>query len=350
MNVFITGNLGYVGPLLCKILRDYYPSVNIVGYDTAFFANDLLDLEVKPEYFVDTQHYGDIRDIKEEFLIGIDSVIHLAAISNDPMGVEFENVTEEINRSASVRLAQLSINAGVKNFVYASSCSMYGYSEGGARKETDPTNPLTSYAKSKIGTEEDVKNISLGNMIFTSLRFATACGWSPRLRLDLVLNDFVASAISVSKITVQSDGSPWRPLIDVEDMARAIAWAILRRKEEGGQFLAVNAGNNMNNFQVKVIADKVAEQLPGTIISINENALPDKRSYAVDFSLFESLAPNFVPQIKLEESIRRLIFNLNHLEFNDKDFRNSNFIRLNSLRKRIKNNKLSTGLRWIYNN
>jgi nucleoside-diphosphate-sugar epimerase len=199
MNVLITGNLGYVGPILCKVLRNYYPSVNIVGYDSAFFANDLVDLEVSPEYLVDTQHYGDIRDINDVYLKGIDSIVHLAAVSNDPMGVEFENVTSEINRSASVRLVQMAVNAGVKNFVFASSCSMYGFSDGGARKETDITNPLTSYAKSKIGTEEDVKSISLGNMVFTSLRFATACGWSPRLRLDLVLNDFVASAISFSK-------------------------------------------------------------------------------------------------------------------------------------------------------
>ena len=138
------------------------------------------------------------------------------------MGDKFEAVTGEINHEASVRIAKLAGERGVKNFVFASSCSMYGYAEGGARKETDPTNPLTAYARSKIGSEKAFAELDLDGMTITSLRFATACGMSDRLRLDLVLNDFVACAIASGEITVLSDGTPWRPLIDVEDMARAI--------------------------------------------------------------------------------------------------------------------------------
>ena len=170
---------------------------------------------------------------------------------------------------------------------------MYGQAETGARKETDPTNPLTAYARSKIGTEKDLKNMNLNEMNFTSLRFATACGWSNRLRLDLVLNDFVACAITSGEITVLSDGSPWRPLIDVEDMSRAIIWAINRHKDNGGQFLAVNAGSNNSNYQVIQIAKAVASLIPNTKILINKDALPDKRSYSVDFNLYEGLAPDF---------------------------------------------------------
>ena len=159
-------------------------------------------------------------------------MVHLSAVSNDPMGNKFEAVTGDINQKASVRIAQLAADRGVKNFVFASSCSMYGYAEGGARKESDPTNPLTAYARSKIGSEKAFAELDLGGMTVTSLRFATACGMSDRLRLDLVLNDFVACAIASGEITVLSDGTPWRPLIDVEDMARAISWAIVRKPGE----------------------------------------------------------------------------------------------------------------------
>ena len=138
---------------------------------------------------------------------------------------------------------------------------MYGSAGANSKKETDETNPLTAYAKSKIGLENDVSKINLRSMVFSSLRFATACGWSNRLRLDLVLNDFVASAVSSKKITVLSDGSPWRPLIDVEDMSRSIYWAMTRDIENGGQFLAVNVGSKKNNFQVKDLAFEVSKQI-----------------------------------------------------------------------------------------
>ena len=163
---------------------------------------------------------------------------------------------------------------------------MYGYTQGGARKETDPTNPLTAYARSKIGTENALKQMDLGGMTVTSLRFATACGMSDRLRLDLVLNDFVACAVTSGEITVLSDGTPWRPLIDVEDMSRAIAWAVQRSAADGGHFLAVNVGRDEWNYQVKDLAAAVAAAVPGTKVSINTAAPPDKRSYKVDFSLF----------------------------------------------------------------
>ena len=279
-------------------------------------------------------------------LTGIDSVIHLAGISNDPIGTEFENVTADINRHASVRLAKMSVKEGVKNFVFASSCSMYGQTDGRAKKETDITNPLTAYARSKIGTEEDMNNTDLGDMVFTSLRFATACGWSERLRLDLVLNDFVASAITTGKIEILSDGMPWRPLIDVKDMCRAIDWAMIREKFCGGQFLPINTGKNSFNYQVKQIANSVAELIPHTKVSINTNALPDNRSYSVDFSRYEKLAPDFQPITSLNESILNLIGGLKNVGFAIKDFRKSNYIRLNTLRKHIDNNRIGKDLRW----
>lgn len=183
-------------------------------------------------------------------------------------------------------------------------------------------------------------------MAVTSLRFATACGMSDRLRLDLVLNDFVACAISSGEISVLSDGTPWRPLIDVEDMARAITWAISRPADLGGKFLAVNAGRDECNYQVSDLAQAVARRLPGTRISINANAPPDKRSYKVDFSLYKALAPGWIPQVTLDQSIERLTEGLARMGFADKDFRNSPFMRLKTLERHIALGRLGEDLRW----
>ena len=346
MRILITGNLGYVGPVLTRFLRKHVRHAYLIGYDAGFFAHDLTGAQSSPESLLNEQHFGDIRSFPPELLKGVEAVVHLAAISNDPMGKEFELVTEEINQKASVHLALAASRAAVKNFVFASSCSMYGTADGGARKETDPTNPLTAYARSKIGTEDCLRAVNLGSMVFTSLRFATACGMSDRLRLDLVLNDFAACAITSGEISVLSDGSPWRPLIDVEDMARAIFWAVSRAVSQGGQFLAVNAGRDEANYQVKQLAQTVATHVLGTKVSINTAAPPDKRSYKVDFSLFKKLAPQALPEVSLDESIRRLVGGLKQMNFHRKDFRNSYLMRLNTLRNHISSGRLNQDLRW----
>ena len=348
MRILITGNMGYVGPVLTRFLRENIPDAELIGFDAGFFGHSLTGVDVLPEILLDQQVFGDIRELPPKLLDGTDAVVHLSAVSNDPMGNKFEAVTGDINQQASVRLAKLAAERGVKNFVFASSCSMYGYAEGGARKESDPTNPLTAYARSKIGAEKAFAELylGLGEMTITSLRFATACGMSDRLRLDLVLNDFVACAIASGEITVLSDGSPWRPLIDVEDMARALSWAIVRKPENGGKFLAVNAGHDDSNYQVRDLAEAVALQVPGTKVSINKNAPPDKRSYKVDFSLFKSVAPDHIPQATLDESIRRLCKGLTAMGFADKDFRNSQYMRLKTLERHMAAGHLGVDLRW----
>lgn len=346
MKVLITGNMGYIGPVLVRYLRRTAADVELIGYDSGFFAHLLTGSADLPEARLDAQHFGDIRDFPADLLDGVDAVVHLAAISNDPMGKEFEAVTTEVNRNASVQLAKLAAERGVRNFVFASSCSMYGSAGEAPRKEGDPTSPLTAYARSKIGTEEDLRGANFGDMVFTSLRFATACGMSDRLRLDLVLNDFVACALASGEITVLSDGTPWRPLIDVEDMARAIHWAIGRAAANGGRWLAVNAGRNENNVQVRELASAVSDQIPGTRVSINTDAPADKRSYQVDFSLYRSLAPDHQPQIGLRQSIERLREGLARMGFGDADFRASRHMRLNMLRDHLKSGRLGADLRW----
>lgn len=347
MRVLITGNMGYVGSVLTGFLRQRSSSMELIGYDAGFFGHALTGAERLPESTLARQYFGDVRDFPAELLEGVDAVVHLAAISNDPMGKEFEEVTGAVNRAASVRIARLAAERGVRNFVFASSCSMYGATEGSPRKEGDPTHPLTAYARSKIGTEDDLREAALGDMVFTSLRFATACGMSDRLRLDLVLNDFVACAVTRGEISVLSDGTPWRPLIDVEDMARAISWAIARTADNGGQWLAVNAGRDRNNYQVRDLAEAVARQLEGVSVSINTDAPPDNRSYRVDFSLFSALAPEHGPQVPLDLSITRLLEGFARMGFKDADFRDSPFMRLNMLRRHMVAGRLGPDLRWV---
>lgn len=331
MRILITGNMGYVGPVVAAHLRATIPGVTLIGYDTAFFADCLTTPEGLPEQVLDAQHFGDVRELPASLLRDVDAVVHLAAISNDPMGLRYEAPTAEINARASLRLAALAAEAGVSRFVFASSCSIYGFAEGGPRRETDALNPLTAYARSKVATEEALDAMAPRGMTVTCLRFATACGMSPRTRLDLVLNDFVAGAMAAGEISVLSDGTPWRPLIEVRDMARAIEWAITRDAAAGGRALSVNAGSDGWNLQVKDLAEACVREIPGTRLCINADAPPDKRSYRVDFGLFRKLAPNHQPRIGLVEAIRGLRDGLDAIGFADRHYREGRFIRLRVL-------------------
>jgi nucleoside-diphosphate-sugar epimerase len=345
MRVLITGNMGYVGPVLAAHLRARHPDAELIGYDTGYFGACLLAPGRAPEGVLDRQHIGDVRDLAPEVLDGVDAVVHLAAISNDPMGNRFEAATWAINHEASVELARKAAAAGVGVFVFASSCSVYGLSgDGRARAETDVLNPLTAYARSKVATEARLKEADLGGMKVRCLRFATACGMSPRLRLDLVLNDFVASALASGRIEVLSDGAPWRPLIDVEDMARAIDWAATA-SGHADAFLAVNVGRDDWNWQVRDLARAVAAALPGVDVQINTQAPPDRRSYRVDFGLYGVLAPDHQPQMSLEASIARIADGLRAAGFGDRDFRSSDLMRLRVLERLVRDGELDDGLR-----
>ena len=338
--------MGYIGPNLVKRLKTTYPDSNISGIDMGYFSHCLTGTPILPECRVDTQYFADIRDLSLEVLEGVDAVIHLAAISNDPMGNTFEDVTTAINYESSVKLAKLAKQVGVKKFVFASSCSMYGFAEGGPRTESAALNPLTAYARSKVKTEEEIEGLASDDFVVTSLRFATACGMSDRLRLDLVLNDFVAGAISSKAITILSDGTPWRPLIHVDDMSVAIDWAIGRDSSNGGTFIAVNAGSDEWNYQVKDLAEAVAKIIPGTSVSIDKNAQPDKRSYQVDFKMYRELAPNHQPQVDLESAIIGLRDGLLSMNFSDKDFRSSGLMRLKMLNSHLESGRLNENLQW----
>lgn len=347
MKILITGNMGYVGPGVVRHLRSAYPDARLIGVDTGFFAHCLTTTDGLPERRLDTQHFLDVRDLPDEIFADADAVVQLAAISNDPMGKAFEAITSDVNWKASVRIAHQAKKAGVSRFVFASSCSVYGLAEGGARDERAATNPLTAYARSKFATENSLEELANDDFVVTCLRFPTACGMSDRLRLDLVLNDFVASAVAAKKIQILSDGSPWRPLIDVRDMARAIEWAIARDPTAGGDFLAINAGRNDSNHQVRDLALAVQKAMPDVTIEINENAQPDKRSYQVNFDLYRELAPHHLPTTDLSRSIADLKNGLEAIGFADQNFRESDFMRLRVLSRLREGGLLDDELRWI---
>jgi nucleoside-diphosphate-sugar epimerase len=346
MKILITGNMGYVGPGVVNQLRKSFPESELIGFDTGYFAHCLTNSNILPEIKLDKQIFGDVRNFNPDLLNGVDSIVYLAAISNDPMGNRFEEVTKDINYKSAVKMAKIGKDRGVRSFVFASSCSVYGEADDFAKVETDRLNPLTAYALSKIAAEQDLEPLAGKDFVVTCLRFATACGFSNRLRLDLVVNDFVAGAVTSKRIDILSDGTPWRPLINVLDMARAIEWAVLRKTINGGNFLAVNTGSNNWNYQVKELALVVAEAIDGCKVTVNTDAPPDKRSYKVNFDLFNKLAPNHQPVFQLKTTIKDLVEALTKMGFDDANFRKSSLIRLNVISNLIQQNYLDNNLNW----
>ena len=342
MKVLVIGNLGYIGPMVAKHFKTNHPGCFMAGYDIGYFIQNYTANGIVGDTLLDKQYFGDVRNFDADILAGFDAVIYLAAISNDPMGNAFEQPTLDINFNAAITIAEKAKQQGVKHFVFASSCSVYGFADTEPRTETSDVNPLTAYAKSKVFAEQGLQPLADENFQITCLRFATACGYSDRLRLDLVLNDFVASAIADKKITILSDGTPWRPLIHVKDMARAMDWAIQRT--EGGNFLIINTGSNGWNYQVKELAAGVQRSFPDVDVSINTNAAPDKRSYKVSFDMYEQLAPNHQPQISLEDAVEDLKTGLQSMQFNDANFRQSNLIRLKMIQQLMDNEIIDNNL------
>lgn len=342
MKTLIIGHRGYIGPVAASHLTRVLPGAEVHGIDANWFAGS--EAAPFPDAVFASQRKADVRDLTKADFRGFGAVVMLAAVSNDPIGKEFEKATADINATAVLTAARAAKAAGVRRFVFASSCSMYGAGSDSLRKETDTLNPLTAYARSKVATEEGLRAIAGDGFTVTSLRFATACGASPMLRLDLVLNDFVATALRTGRIEVLSDGSPWRPLIHVEDMARAIEWALVR---DGADLVEVNVGSQAWTWQVGQLAKDVAALLGDVAVEINTSAAPDKRSYRVDFSRFAALAPDHQPRKDFAEAVRELAEQVRGIDFAGKAVRDSRFIRLNVLRGLVAEGRLDGTLRWM---
>ena len=346
MHLLITGNMGYLGPILGSHLREVWPEARLTGFDSGLFGDCLIAPGPSPEDLLDAHHFGDVRQFPDTLLSGVDAIIHLAAVSNDPMGQAYESVTDAINHRATVALAEAARRRGVRRFIFASSCSVYGAGGDSPRSESSELAPLTAYARSKIDAERGLASLSGEGFQVTCLRFATACGFSPRLRLDLVLNDFAACAITTRRIEILSDGTPWRPLIDVRDMARALAWACTRPDSPGESFLMLNAGSTEGNYRVSELAQAVSLALPGTEVRVAAEAAPDRRSYRVDFRQFETRAPDHRPRHPLADSVQELIRGLRASGFADPQFRQSGLVRLKRLQALQDSGRRRPDLYW----
>ncbi|MEV4805806.1 SDR family oxidoreductase [Nonomuraea sp. NPDC049421] len=278
MRVLLTGHQGYLGTVLAPMLVT--AGHQVIGLDSGLFADCVLGPSPEPV----RAHAVDLRDAGPEHVAGCDAVIHLAALSNDPLGALAPDLTYDINHHASVRLARLAKDAGVRRFLYASTCSVYGASGGADLLDEDaPLRPVTPYAESKVRVEDDL--VALADADFTPvfLRNATAFGFSPRLRADIVLNNLVGHAYLTGEVRVLSDGTPWRPLVHAKDIGQAFI-AALEARREAVHARAFNVGTEVNNVTVAEIADEVIEAVPGSTLTITGEAGADPRSYRVDFS------------------------------------------------------------------
>jgi nucleoside-diphosphate-sugar epimerase len=281
MRVLVTGHQGYLGTVMVPVLRD--AGHEVVGLDSGFFADCVLGAApVDPPGL-----QVDLRDVSAEQLKGFDAVIHLAALSNDPLGALAPQITYDINHHASVRLAKLAKEAGVPRFLYASTCSVYGSAGADLVTEDAPLRPLTPYAESKVRVEDDVAAIADDSFAPVFLRNATAFGFSPRLRADIVLNNLVGHAVLTGDVKVLSDGTPWRPLVHARDIATAFLTA-LEAPVDKVYCAAYNVGSEANNLTVAEIAQSVVDVVPGSKLLITGETGADPRSYRVDFSKFRN--------------------------------------------------------------
>jgi len=339
MKLLVTGHNGYIGSVMTPYLQKQ--GYEVVGMDTYLF--DECTLGPKPAD-VPALHV-DIRDVQAEHLKGFDAVIHLAALCNDPLGNLNPGITEDINHLASVRLARAAKEAGVPRYLFASSCSLYGVAGDKMLAEDAAFNPITPYGASKVHVEQSVSQLASPDFCPTYLRNATAYGLSPRLRGDVVVNNLVAAAFTSGDVLVQSDGTPWRPLVHVEDICRAFV-AVLKAPRELVQNQAFNVGQNKENYQVRELADFVSQVVPGSRVRYAPGGGPDPRCYKVDCSKIAATLPDFKPQWNVRKGMEEIYAAFKKYGLTAQDFQGTRFQRIKHIQGLMNQGLLDNSLRW----